>query len=50
MLYAQKSVKSSDLRAGRALFWSILALTIAGFVLRLLCARGDLWLDEIWSI
>jgi hypothetical protein len=28
----------------------VLALTLAGFVLRLLCARGDLWLDEIWSL
>lgn len=50
MLYAQKSMKSSDARASRALFWSVLVLTIAGFVLRLLCARGDLWLDEVWSI
>ncbi len=30
--------------------WSVLALTLAGFVLRLFCARGDLWLDEIWSL
>jgi hypothetical protein len=50
MLYAQKSVKSSDARASRALFWSVASLTAAGFVLRLFCARGDLWLDEIWSI
>jgi hypothetical protein len=50
MLYAQKSVKSSDVRANRALVLGVVALTVAGFVLRLLCARGDLWLDEIWSI
>jgi hypothetical protein len=50
MLYAQRSMKSSDVHASRALLWSVLGLTIAGFVLRLLCARGDLWLDEIWSI
>jgi hypothetical protein len=50
MLYAQKSVKSSDVRASRALFWAVAALTTAGFILRLFCARGDLWLDEIWSI
>lgn len=29
---------------------AVAALTFAGFVLRLLCARGDLWLDEIWSL
>ncbi|HLH10308.1 MAG TPA: hypothetical protein VKV77_00340 [Methylovirgula sp.] len=34
----------------RAFAASILALTLAGFVLRLICARGDLWLDEIWSL
>ena len=28
----------------------VAALTIAGFFLRLICARGDLWLDEIWSL
>jgi hypothetical protein len=28
---------------------TVAALTFAGFVLRLFCARGDLWLDEIWS-
>ncbi len=50
MLYAQRSVKSSDACTARALFWSVAALTAAGFLLRLLCARGDLWLDEIWSI
>ncbi len=49
MLYAQKSLKSS-VRASRAVFWSVAALTAAGFVLRLFAARGDLWLDEIWSI
>lgn len=27
----------------------IFAITVAGLVLRLLGARGDLWLDEIWS-
>jgi hypothetical protein len=50
MLYAQKPVKSSDAQPSRALFWGVVALTAAGFLLRLLCARGDLWLDEIWSI
>jgi hypothetical protein len=38
----------SDL--SRALVLGIGALTIAGFLLRLFAARGDLWLDEIWSI
>lgn len=28
----------------------LVALTLAGLVLRLLAARGDLWLDEIWSL
>lgn len=28
----------------------IWVICIAGLLLRLLCARGDLWLDEIWSI
>ncbi len=48
MSCAQKC--STDLHANRALLFGVVALTIAGFVLRLLCARGDLWLDEIWSI
>ncbi|MGH6818950.1 MAG: hypothetical protein ACREC1_09290, partial [Methylovirgula sp.] len=34
----------------RALVLGIGALTIAGFLLRVFAARGDLWLDEIWSI
>jgi hypothetical protein len=40
----------ADLHSNRVLWLSVLALTIAGFFLQLLCARGDLWLDEIWSI
>lgn len=28
----------------------LLGLVTAGFLLRVLCARGDLWLDEIWSL
>jgi len=28
----------------------IIAVTLAGLVLRLFAARGDLWLDEIWSL
>lgn len=50
MLYVQKSVKPSDARLRPGLFCAVFALTVVGFVLRLLCARGDLWLDEIWSI
>jgi hypothetical protein len=30
--------------------YTVAALTFAGFLLRLLCARSDLWLDEIWSL
>lgn len=41
---------TSDFGSNRALVLGICALTIAGFVLRLFAARGDLWLDEIWSI
>jgi hypothetical protein len=40
----------SDLSSNRAVLFGVIGLTIAGFVLRLFCARGDLWLDEIWSI
>ena len=29
---------------------SLLAITAAGFLLRVLAARGELWLDEIWSL
>src|SRR5580658_3326658 len=29
---------------------AVAALTLAGLPLRLFCARGDLWLDEIWSL
>jgi hypothetical protein len=29
---------------------AVAVLTVAGFLLRLACARGDLWLDEIWSV
>jgi hypothetical protein len=50
MLYAPKSVISSDARTSGAFFWGVVALTAAGFLLRLFAARGDLWLDEIWSI
>jgi hypothetical protein len=43
--------KTSTLKAeDRGIVAAVAALTLAGFVLRLLCARGDLWLDEIWSL
>ena len=29
---------------------SLFAITLAGFLLRVLAARGELWLDEIWSL
>ena len=29
---------------------SLFAITAAGFMLRILAARGELWLDEIWSL
>ena len=29
---------------------SLFAITAAGFILRVLAARGELWLDEIWSL
>jgi hypothetical protein len=50
MLYAPKSVKSCAVRTSGAFFWGVVALTAVGFLLRLFAARGDLWLDEIWSI
>jgi len=50
MSSVQKCTRSADLLSNRALALGVVALTIAGFVLRLLCARGGLWLDEIWSI
>ncbi|MGN6277526.1 MAG: hypothetical protein ACTHM8_02235 [Sphingomonas sp.] len=33
----------------RAVWLAVAALTLVGFVLRLLAARGGLWLDEAWS-
>jgi hypothetical protein len=43
-------IRTSDLSANRALVLVVAALTVLGFLLRLFAARGDLWLDEIWSI
>ncbi len=34
----------------RRVWIAVAALTVAGFLLRLACAHGDLWLDEIWSV
>ncbi len=34
----------------RAYMLAVLGLTFVGLLLRLFCARGDLWLDEIWSL
>jgi uncharacterized membrane protein len=34
----------------RKLTFAIIAIFLAGALLRILAARGDLWLDEIWSI
>jgi hypothetical protein len=48
MACAPKTI--SNFGSNRTLVPGICALTIAGFVLRLCAARGDLWLDEIWSI
>jgi len=31
-------------------YMSLFAITLAGFILRVLAARGQLWLDEIWSL
>ncbi len=30
--------------------WAVLAAVLAAGLLRLLAARGDLWLDEVWSL
>ena len=38
-------------RVPRAAWWlAAAALVLAGAVVRVLGARGDLWLDEIWSM
>jgi len=29
---------------------SLVVITLVGFLLRVLAARGELWLDEIWSL
>ncbi len=34
----------------RRVWIAVAVLTVAGFLLRLAGARGDLWLDEIWSV
>jgi len=31
-------------------FFTVCGLTVLGLLLRLVAARGDLWLDEIWSL
>ena len=36
--------------AGAAWWTAAVAVVLAGAVLRVLAARGDLWLDEIWSV
>ena len=41
---------SSDAPPRRLIIFAVLALTLAGLLLRLAAARGDLWLDEIWSL
>jgi len=33
----------------RAAQWALLGLVLAGAAVRIGCARGDLWLDEIWA-
>lgn len=37
-------------RQSRAIAWAVAGLTLFGLALRIMAARGDLWLDEIWSI
>src|SRR5262249_32168796 len=37
-------------RLNRVLLWVALGAVVLGAVLRLCAARGDLWLDEIWSL
>jgi hypothetical protein len=40
----------SGARLDGGVWIAVAVLTVVGFVLRLACARGDLWLDEIWSM
>ena len=39
----------SDKSPGQSVLAAIALLTLAGALLRIAAARGDLWLDEIWS-
>jgi hypothetical protein len=38
------------MRAARAVTWAIPALVAVAALARLAAARGDLWLDEVWSL
>jgi hypothetical protein len=35
--------------ANRRWWWAVYAIAAAGFLLRWICAHGDLWFDEAWS-
>jgi hypothetical protein len=39
-----------SLRTPPGIFFTVWSLTALGLLLRLAAARGDLWLDEIWSL
>ena len=47
------TVLEIDVRTRRlhaAALWGIVAATVAGSLLRIVMAQGDLWLDEAWSL
>lgn len=50
MLNAQIDVKPSARAAPSGVVIAVAGLTVLGLLLRLACAHGDLWLDEIWSL
>lgn len=50
MLDAQIDLKPSVRAAPSGIAMAVAGLTLLGLLLRLACAHGDLWLDEIWSL
>jgi hypothetical protein len=50
VLNARTDLKPSVRAAPSGLAIAVAGLTVLGLLLRLACAHGDLWLDEIWSL
>lgn len=50
MLESLYELNLASRRARRLVAFAVAALTVLGLFLRLASARGDLWLDEIWSL